>query len=142
MYQNVNCIKYLDDMKKLIFITTIILMSQLGFTQDYNDKQNMEVVMQQDAFYPAGEMALYKYMFTNVKYSDEAKANDAEGDVMTSFNVETDSTVSNIVIIKGVGFGIDDEIKRILGEMKFAPAIQNGERTKMNLMFNFPVRAH
>jgi len=129
-------------MKKIISILVISILALSASAQEYNDKQNMEVVMQQDAYYPAGEMALYKYMFMNVKYSDEAKDNDVEGDVMTSFSVGIDSTVSNIIIIKGVGFGVDEEIKRILKDMKFAPAIQNGEKTKMNLMFNFPVRAH
>ena len=129
-------------MKKIISILVISILALSASAQEYNDKQNMEVIMQQDAYYPAGEMALYKYMFMNVKYSDEAKDNDVEGDVMTSFSVGIDSTVSNIIIIKGVGFGVDEEIKRILKDMKFAPAIQNGEKTKMNLMFNFPVRAH
>lgn len=129
-------------MKKVILILITSIIALTASAQEYNDKQNMEVVMQQDAYYPAGEMALYKYIFMNVKYSDEAKDNDVEGDVMTSFSVGIDSTVSNIIIIKGVGFGVDEEIKRILKDMKFAPAIQNGEKTKMNLMFNFPVRAH
>ena len=129
-------------MKKLLLVSIALVMSYVGFSQNYDDKQNMKVIMQQDAFYPAGEMALYKYIFQNVNYSQEAKDADLEGEVMTSFNVETDSTVSNIVIIKGVGMGVDDEVKRILKELKFSPAIQNGELTKMNLMFNFPVRAH
>lgn len=129
-------------MKKIILTLTISLIIFGVSAQEYDEKQNMEVVMQQDAYYPAGEMELYKFMFMNIKYSEKAKANDAEGEVMASFSVGIDSTVSNIVIIKGVGFGVDDEIKRLLLEMKFAPAIQNGERTKMNLMFNFPIRAH
>lgn len=125
--------------------TLLILICIISFglkAQNYDDKQNMKVSVSQDAYYPPGEMALYKHMFMNVKYSEEAKSNKAEGDVMTSFNVEPDSTVNNIIIIKGVGYGIDEEIKRLLKGLKFSPAIQNGEKTKMNLMFNFPVRAH
>ena len=129
-------------MKKTLYTLFCILFYFIGYGQNYDDKQNIKVVVEQDAFYPEGEMALYKYMFMNIKYSQEAKENKVEGEVMTSFNVETDSTVSNIVIIKGVGFGVDEEIKRLLKTLKFAPAIQNGELTKMNLMFNFPVRAH
>ena len=63
-------------MKKIISILVISILALSASAQEYNDKQNMEVIMQQDAYYPAGEMALYKYMFMNVKYSDEAKDND------------------------------------------------------------------
>lgn len=129
-------------MKTQLLILSLLFISSISFSQDYNDKQNMEVIMQQDAFYPEGEMALYKYIFKNIKYSDEAKENDVEGEVMASFNIEVDSSVTNIVIIKGVGYGIDEEVKSVLKKLKFSPAIQNGEKTKMNLMFNFPVRAH
>lgn len=128
--------------RSLLIVILFLLLSINSFSQNYDDKQNMKVEVTQDAFYPEGEMALYQFMFKNINYSDEAKANKVDGNVMTSFNVETDSTVSNVVILSGQGFGIDEEIKRILKEMKFSPAIQNGVKTKMNLMFNFPVRAH
>lgn len=129
-------------MKKIFIVFLMVVLTNFGIAQDYSDKQNMEVIMQQDAYYPKGEMALYKHIFMNVKYSEEAKNVDLEGEVMASFNVEPDSVVSNIIVIKGVGYGVDEEIKRLLSIMKFAPAIQNGEKTKMNLMFNFPIRAH
>ena len=113
-----------------------------GFAQEYDDKQNIEVKVTQDAHYPDGDSKLYQYIFSNVNYSEEAKANKIEGNVMVSFNVETDSTVSNVVVIAGVGHGVDEEVKRLLKGLRFAPAIQNGEATKMNLMMTFPVRAH
>ena len=56
-------------MKKIISILIFTIVSLAVSAQEYNDKQNMEVIMQQDAYYPAGEMALYKHMFMNVKYS-------------------------------------------------------------------------
>lgn len=128
---------------KTLFISTIVFFCATGANaQDYSDKQNIKVVVEQDAHYPKGEMALYQYIFKNIKYSEEAKTNKAEGEVMASFFVESDSTIKSVNVLKGMGYGIDEEVKRLLMEMKFAPAIQNGEPIRMNLMMNFPVRAH
>ena len=128
--------------KSLIVLIVSLFIGFNSYAQNYDDKQNMKVIVSQDAYYPAGEMALYQYIFKNINYSEEAKTNKVDGSIMASFNIETDSTVSNIVVLSGVGFGVDEEMKRLLKELKFAPAIQNSEKTKMNLMFNFPVRAH
>ena len=111
-------------------------------TPPKSDKQNMEVKTDQEPFYPKGEQALYTHVLYNVKYSEEAKKNYIEGEVTLSFDVMPDSTVTNPIVISGLGYGIDDEVKRVVKTMKFAPAIQNGMRVKMNVMYNFPVKAH
>lgn len=106
------------------------------------DPQNMKVTTSQEPFYPKGEQALYMHVLYNVKYSEEAKKNSIEGEVTLSFDVLTDSTVANPVLISGLGYGIDDEVKRVVKGMKFAPAIQMGVPVKMNVMYSFPVKAH
>ena len=106
------------------------------------DKQNMQVVTSQDAFYPKGEQALYSYVLYNVKYSEESKQKYIEGNVELSFDVMPDSTVSNVKIISDIGYGIGSEVKKLVEKLKFAPAIQMGMRVKMNLIMDFPVKAH
>lgn len=106
------------------------------------DKQNMEVITSQEPFYPEGEQALYTHVLYNVKYSEESKKKSIEGEVTLSFDVMPDSTVANPVIISGIGYGIDEEVQRVVKQLKFAPAIQNGMRMKMSVMYTFPVKAH
>jgi TonB family protein len=110
--------------------------------EPYNDKQNIAVVTEQEPFFPKGDLELYKHVLNAVKYSDEAKQKFIEGEVMLSFDVSPDSTISNINVISGVCCGINEEVQRVVKELKFAPAMQNGIKMRMNVMMNFPVKAH
>jgi TonB family protein len=105
------------------------------------DKQNMQVTTQ-DAFYPKGDQALYTYIMYNVKYPEESIKKLVEGNVELSFDVMPDSTVKNAKIISDVGYGVGEEVKKLVETLKFAPAIQMGTKVKMNLIMDFPVKAH
>lgn len=127
-------------MKKNILLLLLIFFSIVGFSQA--DKQNIKVVTNSEPAYPKGDQELYNYVFSNINYSEEAKKKYLEGEVMLSFDVKTDSTVTNIIVISGVGFGVDEEVKRIVQKIKFLPAKQNGIVIKMNTMYTFPIKAH
>lgn len=138
---------------KTIISAVILLLSLTGGQQllaqtktndpvsDKPDKQNMQVTTQ-DAFYPKGEQALYSYVLYNTKYSEEAIKKYIEGTVELSFDVMPDSSVTNINIISDVGYGVGEAVKKLVGTLKFAPAMQMGMRVKMNLIMDFPVKAH
>jgi len=126
-------------MKTLFSLFCLLLaICHSSFSQD---KQNM-TVSTQDAFYPKGEQALYTYIMYNVKYSEESKKKYIEGSVSLSFDVMPDSTIKNVKIIGDVGYGVGEEVKKLVEKLKFAPAIQMGMRVKMNLIMDFPVKAH
>src|ERR1041385_7178636 len=120
-------------MKKIITLAVFALLASAVFSQS-TDPQNMKVVSTQDPSYPKGEPALYNYVLMNVKYSDEAKKKYIEGDVMMSFWVNTDSTVTNTKVISGIGYGIDEEVKRVVEGLKFSPGQMNGKARKMQLI--------
>jgi len=128
-------------MKQIFTFLFLSLFSVTLFAQS-TDPQNIKVVSTQDPSYPKGEPALYNYVLMNVKYSDEAKKKYIEGEVMMSFYVNVDSTVSNTKIISGAGYGIDEEVKRVVEGLKFSPGMMNGKARKMQLIMNFPVKAH
>jgi TonB family protein len=134
-------------MKKKLSLVIIALLyhfidAQAQNKEPYNDKQNMAVVTEQEPFYPKGDIELYKFVLNAVKYSDEAKQKFIEGEVMLSFDVLADSTINNVNVISGVCCGINEEVQRVVKELKFAPAMQNGIKMRMNVMMNFPVKAH
>jgi protein TonB len=123
-------------MKKLIF-SALMLASFSNYAQ-----QNSKVVTNSEPSYVQGDDELYKYMYFNLKFTEEAKAKNIEGEVTISFDVKTDSTTTNIIIFKGLGYGIDEEVKKIISQLKFIPALQNGIPVKMNTMYSFPIKAH
>ena len=127
----------------ILFLLMIISFSSISqeVKKVYNDKQNMEVVLQQEAFYPSGEKALWKFFFKNMTYSQEAIDKKISGDVMVSFDVEIDSTITGVKVISGIGMGIDEEVVKLIKTLKYAPSIQNGVPLKMNVIVTIPVRA-
>lgn len=105
-------------------------------------QQNSKVLTNAEPSYPKGDNELYTYMYYNLKFTEEAKQKNIEGEVTLSFDVKTDSTTTNILVISGVGYGVDEEVKNIISKLKFSPGIQNGIPVKMNTMYTFPVKAH
>lgn len=106
------------------------------------DKQNIKVTTNSEPSYPKGDNALYTYVYMNLKYSEESKKKYIEGEVTLSFDVKPDSTVVNASVISGVGYGVDEEVKKLIQSLKFSPGMQNGTPIKMNTMYTFPVKAH
>lgn len=134
-------------MKKTLILGICVLFgayhkSQAQNKEVYNDKQNIAVVTEQEPFYPKGDIELFKHVLNAVKYSDESKQKFIEGEVVLSFDVLPDSTINNVSVISGVCCGINEEVQRVVKELKFAPAMQNGIKMRMNVMMNFPVKAH
>ncbi len=108
--------------------------------QDYSDPQNMDVDYNRDAEYPGGINKFIGDLWAAMEYSQQAIDERADGEIMVSFDVETDSTVTGISIISGMDYGINEEFERVLKTMKFAPALAEGNPVKMNVMLNVPVR--
>jgi len=127
--------------KNLVIVFSIF--SITGFAQATTvDKQNSVVVTNTEPSYPKGDNELYLFVMHNILYPEESKKKYIEGEVTLSFDVKADSTVNNVVVISGVGYGVDDEVKKLIQKVKFIPAVQNGFPVKMNTMYSFPVKAH
>jgi TonB family protein len=121
---------------------SFVISSSVYSQQTKSDTQNRPVITNSEPAYPKGDQALYIEVMNNTKYNEESKKSYVEGEVTLSFDVKPDSTVSNIIIISGVGHGVDEEVKKLIEKIKFSPAIQNGKAIKMNTMYTFPVKAH
>lgn len=68
--------------------------------------------------YKGGREAMSKYIYSNLIYPEDAKAQRLEGDVELVFFVDTDGTVSDITVKKGVSKSIDAEAVRLVEGMK------------------------
>lgn len=89
-----------------------------------------------------GAAAWGKFLQKNIHYPAQASEAGKQGKVFLSFIVETDGHLSNIVVERGVGYGLDEEALRVL---KLAPAwkpgIQNGHkvRVRYSIPINFQI---
>jgi protein TonB len=81
-----------------------------------------------------------KFLSKNLRYPQMAIDQHIQGKVWVSFIIEKDGTLSNFKVIRGVGYGLDEEALRVL---KLAPAwkpgMQNGQpvRVQYNIPINF-----
>ncbi len=127
-------------MKKLNLLFVIVFFTFSLFGQDFSDPQNMHVNYTREAEYPGGMMKLVSDIWSLMEFTQEAVDAKVDGEIMVSFDVLPDSTVSGIYIISGLGYGIDEEFKRVLSELKFIPALAETNPVKMNMMLNIPIR--
>ena len=88
----------------------------------YDYKQLEEVA--RPYFADGGNMG--QYIVKNMKFPAEAKEREIQGTVRLSFVVETDGSVSNIIIVNSVGGGCDNEAIRLLESTVWLPAEKNG----------------
>jgi protein TonB len=99
-------------------------------------KETYEIQVMPEPY--GGEAAWAKFLQKNIHYPAAAIDAHAQGKVFLSFIVEKDGHISNIIVERGVGYGIDQEAVRV---MKLAPAwkpgIQNGHQVRVK--FNMPI---
>ncbi len=64
---------------------------------------------------------------TQLKYPKDALDNRIEGIVVVGFNISIDGTIEKMKILKGIGYGCDEEVLRILSQkIKWQPALLKG----------------
>jgi Ca-activated chloride channel family protein len=84
--------------------------------------------------FPGGKKALEKYFADNLKYPEVAKNAGISGSVVVSFVVEDDGSLSDIKIIKGLGYGCDEEVLRLINHMpKWKPGKQRGKAVSVRI---------
>lgn len=83
------------------------------------------------AEFPGGSEAMAKFITDNVKYPQIALKNRTVGQVILSFIVEADGTLTNISIEKGVSPALNNEAIRIVKAMPhWIPATHHGDKVR------------
>ena len=79
--------------------------------------------------FPGGKNGLKRYFRKNYTYPQAARESGIEGTVFIRFVVKEDGSVSDIAVLKGLGFGCDDEAIRLVRKMpKWIPGEHAGKR--------------
>lgn len=67
--------------------------------------------------FPGGSRALKSYLESQTRYPTHARENDVEGKVYVQFVVNSDGSLSNVRLARGIGFGCDEEALRLVNSM-------------------------
>ncbi len=106
-------------------------------TINYESEEIFTTVEENPSF-PEGIKAMYQYIARNLRYPEPARRANVQGKVFVKFIVRKDGSVSDLQILKGIGFGCDEETVRVLGSMpKWTPGKQNGK--PVSVYFTMPV---
>jgi len=122
-------------------ITTLSEDAPIFEQEDDNTIYNSAGIEVQPEF-PGGNKILFTFISKNFKYTDEMKENELKGRVVASFVVEKDGSLSDIKVIRSIGYGTEDEVLRILKSMpKWIPGEQNGKKVRCSYVIPIMIYA-
>ena len=79
--------------------------------------------------------AFYTYVGKKLKYPAQARRMGTEGKVFVQFVINKDGTISDVVAIKGIGAGCDEEAVRIIqASPAWTPGKQRGKAVKQRMV--------
>jgi TonB family protein len=93
--------------------------------------------------FPGGEDSLNVFLKKNLQYPEEAIKKGIQGKVFVTFIIDTDGSLSEIKLVKGIGEGCDEEALRMVKKMpNWRPAFYQGKvvrhRYLLPIMFKIP----
>ncbi len=89
--------------------------------------------------YPGGDAARMKFLQDNIKYPQMARESGIQGTVYVTFVVETDGSVTDVRVLRGIGGGCDEEAIRVINKMpNWNAGKQRGKPVRVQ--FNMPIK--
>ena len=86
-----------------------------------------------------GVDSLMSYLSGQIKYPKQAKKNGVEGTVYAQFIVGLDGSISEVIVLRGIGFGCDEESIKVLNSMpNWIPGENKGE--KVRVKYTLPIK--
>ena len=95
------------------------------------------------AEYLGGQDAMVDYVAKSIVYPEKAKADGVQGKVYVQFVVETDGSIADATLMRGIGGECDEEALRVVKAMpKWKPATFKGKpvRSKYVMPINFKLQ--
>jgi TonB family protein len=102
------------------------------------DGETIFTVVEESPQFPGGNEAMFKYLAENIKFPQVLKEAGKQGKVFVSFVVTTEGEIRDIQILKGLGYGADQESVRVVASMpRWKPGMQSGK--PVNVKYNMPI---
>jgi len=98
------------------------------------EEEVFTVVEQMPTFPGGGAKEMNTFIVKNFNYTREATNMGIEGKVYVQFEVGTDGKINNVKILKGLGYGLDEEAIRVVKKMpSWEPGRMNGRNVKVKM---------
>ena len=92
-------------------------------------------VVDEGAMPVGGYELFYKYIMTSLQYPSAARQAGTEGKVYVEFIIQTDGTLGDFKVLKGIGQGCDEEALRVMaGAAQWVPGRQAGNAVKQRIV--------
>ena len=102
------------------------------------DKNQVFITVEQNPEFAGGMNALLKFLQKNLRYPSPAVNANVMGKVYMQFVVGQDGNISKVDVLKGIGFGCDEEAERVVKLMpKWSPGRQSGRAVAVK--FTLPI---
>jgi TonB family protein len=107
-------------------------------TTSPNRKGNVYTVVEKAPEFPGGMNELGVYLTKNLRYPADARKANVKGRVFVQFVVTETGGIESLRILKGIGFGCDEEAVRVVSQMpNWTPGKQNGQ--PVAVQYNLPI---
>lgn len=97
---------------------------------------NFPVNYSQDAHFAKGDKALMMYFLKYINYSEEAVINNVRGTAVFSFVVIPDSTITDVLPLSNICYGIEDQVAGLIKKLHYAPAMISGSPYRSSVIIN------
>jgi protein TonB len=135
-------------MKKIVLSLVMLLAVASLSAQNTGSKSSVKESVDEPTFitveqmpeFPGGQEGLVNYLVENLNYPEKAKAEKITGKVYVSFVVEKDGSISNVKVLRDIGYGCGEEAVRVVKAMpRWKPGMQRGKnvRVQYTLPLNF-----
>lgn len=88
--------------------------------------------------FPGGKSALYAYLAEHVQYPSAALNAGKEGKVLVRFVINEDGSVSNVMVVRGFGYGSEAEAQKVINGMPRWRAGRNNNHP-VKVWFQVPI---
>lgn len=133
---------------KTILIIALTLSSLMSFAQNKSTKMppdtsksrqmNFEVKTT-EAVFKGGLDSISNYVIANIDFPDAALIDQLDGKIKASFNITAEGKVKNVRILSGVGYGIDEQVVKLLQNLEYKPAEVQGTPYESQQILTIPV---
>ncbi|MBF9255253.1 energy transducer TonB [Pontibacter sp. 172403-2] len=133
--------KNMDGVAPEVPATTITVAPPAGIDAGTGTTDSDEpfITVDQMPEFTGGEKALFAFLSNNINYPARARQAGAEGLVVVTFVVAANGSIQNVEVLKGLGFGTEEEAIRVIRKMpQWTPGRQNGRAVPVR--YTLPIR--
>lgn len=118
--------------------TAVVAAPSVGPVREESDDDRIFEIVEENAQFPGGDDACYKWLYDNIKYPAIAQEQGIQGRVFVRFVVNKDGSIVDVEVTRSPDPSLSREAERVIKMMpKWKPARQGNKPVRSR--FNLPV---